>query len=238
MVLFALPLCLSLAMTFTDFSLVRSNAQSVQWVGLDNWRELFADPDAANGLRVTLRFAALFVPVSLVAPVALAYLLTSERLWAKGFFRTLFFAPSAVPLVSAMIVWQFYLNDQSGWFPRMLRSIGLDPPLFLGDPDWVLPTLVMIGLWGIGTTLILYIAAFNEVPTELYEAARIDGATKWQLFRLITLPMVSPITLYNVVLTTVAIGQYFLVPFILLGPEGRPEGASQFFPLVDRKSVV
>lgn len=231
-VLFVIPLALSLLMSFTNFELVQSDAQSLEWIGLENWRRLAMDPEVVNGFWVTIRFASLFVPLALTVPLGLAYLLTSERLWGRGLFRVIIYLPSVVPLVAMMIVWRFYLNDVSGWLPRLIRQVGIDPPLFLGDANWVIPTLAAIAMWGVGNSVIIFIAALNGVPKELYEAAKIDGAGKWALFRDVTWPMISPITFFNVVITLVTLGQYFLVPFILQGPEGRPEGASQFFTMV------
>ncbi len=230
--LFVIPLVLSLLMSFTNYELVDTDNQEITWVGLDNWRRIFSDPDVANGLWVTLKFALMYLPVSTLLPLAVAYLLTSERLWGRSLFRVLFYLPSMVPLVAAMIIWRFYLNSESGWFARLLRWVGFDPPNFLGDPAWVLPALILIGTWGIGNGIIIFIAALNGVPKDLYEAARIDGANKWHLFRDVTWPMISPITFYNIIVTLVGLGQYFLVPFILNGAEGRPEGASKFYTMV------
>ncbi|MEM9131519.1 MAG: sugar ABC transporter permease [Actinomycetota bacterium] len=230
--LFITPLVLSLLMSFTNYELIDTDDQEIAWVGFDNWQRVFSDPEVGNGLWVTLKFALMFVPVSTLLPLSVAYLLTSERLWGRGVFRLLFYLPSMVPLVAAMIIWRFYLNAESGWFARLLRWFGLNPPNFLGDADWVLPALVLIGTWGIGNAVIIFIAALNGVPTELYEAARIDGAGKWRLFRDVTWPMISPITFYNVIITLVGLGQYFLVPFILQGVDGRPEGASRFYTMV------
>ena len=131
-----------------------------------------------------------------------------------------------------MIIWRFYLNVESGWLARMIEFVGLPSPNFLGDELYVLPSLILIGTWGVGNAMIVFIAALNAVPKDLYEAARIDGASKYRLFRHITWPMISPITFYNVVISLVGLGQYFLVPFVLQGLEGRPNGASRFYTLV------
>ncbi|MEL6981100.1 MAG: sugar ABC transporter permease, partial [Actinomycetota bacterium] len=130
--LFIAPLVLSLLMSFTNYELIDTDDQDIAWVGLDNWQRVFDDPEVGNGLLVTLKFAVMFVPVSTLLPLAVAYLLTSERLWGRSIFRLLFYLPSMVPLVAAMIIWRFYLNAESGWFARLLRWIGLDPPNFLG----------------------------------------------------------------------------------------------------------
>jgi len=229
---FILPIAVSLGMSFTDYELVDQDNKATEFVGLENWRRIFDDPEVTNGLWVTLKFALMFVPLSTVLPLAAAYLLTSKNLWGRSFFRVLFYLPSMVPLVAAIIIWRFYLNSESGWLARMIQWFGVDNPDFLGDANWVLPTLVLISTWGIGNAIIIFIAALNGVPTELYEAARIDGANKWRLFRDVTWPMISPITFYNLIVTLVGLGQYFLVPFILQGVQGRPAGASKFYTIV------
>ncbi len=229
---FVAPLVASLAMSFTDYELVDQDGKPTSFIGLDNWTRIFSDPDVSNGLWVTLKFALMFVPVSTFLPLGLAYLLTSKNLWGHSFFRAMFYLPSMVPLVASMIIWRFYLNSESGWLARILGFVGIDSPNFLGDRNWVLPSLVLIGTWGIGNAVIIFIAALKGVPTSLYEAAQIDGATKWHLFRHVTWPMISPITFYNVIVTLVALGQYFLVPFILQGQAGRPDGASKFYTMV------
>lgn len=229
---FILPIAASLAMSFTNYELVETDGVPTGFVGLDNWRRIFSDPEVANGLWVTFKFALMFIPVSTFLPLSVAYLLTSKNLWGRSLFRVLFYLPSMVPLVAAMIVWRFYLNSESGWLARFLDWVGIPSPNFLGDPNWVLPSLILIGTWGIGNAVIIFIAALNGVPKELYEAATIDGASRWHLFRNVTWPMISPITFYNIIVTLVALGQYFLVPFILQGAEGRPEGASRFYTMV------
>lgn len=229
---FVIPLGASLAMSFTNFELVDQDDTPTQFVGFENWQRIFEDPDVANGLWVTFKFALMFLPISTLLPLGVAYLLTSKHLWGRSFFRVLFYLPSMVPLVAAMIIWRFYLNSESGWLTRMLEWVGISSPNFLGDPNWVLPSLILISTWGIGNGVIIFIAALNGVPKELYEAAEIDGAGRWHMFRDVTWPMISPITFYNVIITLVGLGQYFLVPFILNGIEGRPQGASRFYTMV------
>lgn len=230
--LFALPLLASLIMSFTNFELVDTDGVDTQWIGLDNWRRLSEDPDVADGFWVTLRFSLIFIPLATFMPLGLAYLLTSERLWGREFFRAVFYLPTMVPLVAAIIIWQFYLNSDSGWLARILGTVGIDSPDWLRDATWVLPSLGLIATWGLGNAIIIFIAALNGVPKELYEAARIDGASKWRMFRDVTWPMISPITFYNLIITLVALGQYFIVPWILTGSEGRPDGASRFYTMV------
>ncbi len=226
---FTLPLVASFALSFTDFRL--ASDQETSWVGLENWSRLFDDPRARHGLWVTAKFALFAVPAGIIAPLAIAYLMTAKNLWGRSFFRLLFYLPSMVPFIAGVIVWRFYLNRQSGWATRLLGTAGIDSPDFLRDGDWIMPTLTYIGLWGIGNAMIIFIAALNGVPKELYEAAVIDGAGPIRLFRHVTWPMISPITFYNLVITLVGLGQYFVVPFALTDRNGGIDNIALFYTM-------
>jgi multiple sugar transport system permease protein len=225
------PIFASLGMSFTDYQLVDDDDTGTQFVGLDNWRALFNDPTVAESALVTLKFALLFLPTVLFVPLALAYLLTARHLWGKSIFRLLFFLPAIVPFVAATLVWRGYLNDTAGWFNRLLSVFGIDAPDWLNSQTWVLPALDLIALWGIGNAIIIYMAALRSVPTDLYEAATLDGAGSWRLFRDVTWPMISPVTFYNLVIALVALGQYFLTPFVLTEGSGNPNNATLFFTM-------
>jgi multiple sugar transport system permease protein len=136
-----------------------------------------------------------------------------------------------VPFVAATLVWRGYLNDSTGWFNRLLAVFGIDAPSWLNSQVWVLPALDLIALWGIGNAIIIYMAALRSVPTDLYEAATLDGAGPWRLFRDVTWPMISPVTFYNLVIALVALGQYFLTPFVLTEGSGNPNNATLFFTM-------
>jgi multiple sugar transport system permease protein len=143
----------------------------------------------------------------------------------------MFYIPTMVPFIAAVIIWRFYLNPKSGWFSKFFNMFGISLPDVVNDPKWIMGGLWMISLWGIGNTMIIYIAALNGVPKDLYEAATIDGAGTWRLFRDVTIPMISPIVFYNLVLTFVALGQYFIVPFALSRGTGNPAGATRFYTM-------
>ncbi|WP_200308624.1 carbohydrate ABC transporter permease [Streptomyces adelaidensis] len=225
------PMIATLVMSFTDYHYVSESGAGTRFVGLDNWSRLFNDPMVAHSAFVTLKFALLFVPLSVLLPLALAYLMTARGLWARGFFRAAFFLPAIVPGVSALFVWQGFLNGDDGWLNRMLGVIGISGPNWLGDTTWVLPGYALIATWGVGNTMLIFTSALNGVPRELYEAATIDGAGPWYLFRHVTLPMISPMTFYNLVLTLVALGQYFVVPFVLTKGTGDPGGSGMFYTM-------
>ncbi len=222
-----LPILASLVFSFTNFKLTDPGA--VAFVGIDNYRKLFIDPLVAVSLGVTFKFAAIALPIGIVLPVALAALLNSPWLVGKPLFRTLFYMPYVVPIVSAIFIWQGVLNAQTGWLNRILRLIGLNGPNWLDDVNWIYPALVIIGLWGIGNAFLITLASMQAVPSAYYEAARVDGASPWARFRHITLPMISPVIFYNLVLSIIGLMRYFEVPFILSNGTGRPGDSTMFF---------
>jgi multiple sugar transport system permease protein len=222
----AAPIVASLVFTFTDFNL--GNA-TITFVGLRNWQRLFTDPLALTALGVTLRFALIALPVGILLPLGLATLLNSKFLLGKRLWRTLFYMPYMVPIVSTIFIWQSFLNGQNGWLNRMLRLIGIaDPPNWLQDTNWFLPALVLISIWGVGNAMLTMLATMQGVPTELFEAADVDGANAWTKWRNITLPMITPVIFYNIVLTVIGLMQYFVVPYVITNGTGQP-GTSAFF---------
>jgi len=236
----ATPIIFSLVMTFTNFNL--ADPDKVSWVGLRNWGRLFSDPDNLQAIRVTLTFAALALPVGVLQPVAMASLLHSKWLKGRRIWTTLFYMPYIVPAVSSAFVWRAFLNGDSGWLNRMLRLVGVqNPPNYLQDPNWILPAFIMVGLWGVGNAMLVTLASMQGVPTELYEAAQVDGAGGWNQFLNITLPMISPVIFYNLVLGVIGLMQYFVVPYVLTGAgagnPGDPNKAALFMNLYFYKTA-
>ena len=221
------PMIASLVFSFTDFNLLYR--EEMQWVGLDNYRLLFTDPNVKTAVSVSLRFAAIALPVGILQPVLMAALLNDDRLWARRLFTTLFYLPSIVPLVSGVYIWQGIMNTQTGWINRFLEVIGIAGPDWLNSLVWIYPSLVIIGLWGVGDMMLYTMATMQGVPTELYEAAQVDGAGRFSQFRHITLPLITPVIFYNLILSSIGIVQYFLVPFVLKGPNGDPGNATWFY---------
>ncbi len=207
----AFPMIASLIFSFTDFRI----GQPIQWVGLQQWNKLFTDPVTISSLGVTLRFGIYLLPISIVFPLIVATMLNSKLLYAKPFFRLFFYMPYIVPAISGIFVWQAFLNQQTGYLDKMLRALGIaDAPNWL-QPPYLNTGLVMIGLWGVGNAMLTMMASMQGVPTELYEAAKVDGAGLFTTWRNITLPMISPVIFYNLVLTSIGLMQYFSVPYVL-----------------------
>lgn len=222
-----LPTLATFAMSFTNFNLV--NASDFRFVGFANYGKMVRDPVVPRSLWITIRFLLMTAPVGIVAPLALAALLNSKHLVVKPIFRTLFYMPYIVPLVSAVFIWGGVLNENTGWLNRGLENVGVRGPSWLNSTTWVYPGLILIGLWGIGNAMLTMLAGMQGVPTELYDAARVDGAGPVRSFFVITIPLISPVIFYNLVLILIGSFQYFLVPWVLLGPEGNPGGATMFF---------
>ena len=231
LIFFLLPMAASLIFSFTNFNLIEP--ENITFAGLDNWRRLFTDANVRLSVGVTLRFMLISVPVALILPLLFALLLNSQYLRGKRLFRTLFYLPQMIPLVAGTLIWQGTLNTQSGWLNRILESVfGISPgPNWLQSADLVIPTLTLIILWGVGNTMIIFLTGIQNLPTELYEAARVDGAGAVRSFFVITIPLISPVIFYNLVLAIIGGFQEFLRPLILYGDTNGagPSNASLFY---------
>lgn len=229
------PMVTSLVLSFTDYDLLSPN--EIHFTGLSNYDRLIHDPQVMTSTLATLQFAALALPVGIAMPILMAALLTSKRLWGRRLFTTLFYMPYMVPVVSAVFIWQGFLNQQSGWLNRFLSSFGIAGPDWINSVEWIYPAMVIIGIWGLGNYLLTTIAAMQGVPTELYEAARVDGAAPVTIFRHITLPLISPVIFYNLILSVIGIFRVFDIPYILGRGQGQPGGATYFYNIYIYKTA-
>jgi multiple sugar transport system permease protein len=229
------PMVASFVLSFTNFNMVHPD--EAQFVGLRNYAQLGNDPQLVAAIGASIHFALIALPVAVLAPLGMAALLNSPRLWGKRIFTTLFYTPFMVPVVSAVFIWLGFLNEQSGWLNMFLASIGIQGPNWLNSVDWIYPALVLIGLWGTGNAMLTTLAAMQGVPTEMYEAAKVDGANAWTSFWKITVPMISPVIFYNLVLSVIGIFRYFEIPYILGRGQGIPGGATYFYNIHIYKNV-
>jgi multiple sugar transport system permease protein len=223
------PMLASLVMSFTNFDLL--HADQTRFIGLDNYIHMANDPLVATSVIATFKFALLTVPLTMIASLAFALLLNHPRLAAKGPLRTLVYLPIMIPLVASTLVWTGFLNSDTGWLNDILGSVGLSRPDWLNSEVWIYPALALIGLWAIGNFMLINIAGLQSVPTELYEAARIDGAGPWTSLRRITIPLISPILLYNLVICLIATFQYFTQIYTISNGHGDPNNATLFINL-------
>lgn len=226
----ALPMIATFVLSFLNVTLRQE--EQLQFVGLDNYVTLGRDPQVWSSLAVTFKFAAIWLPVSLIVPFAVALGLNSRYLRGAGVMRTLFFAPYVVPFVAGALIWNQMLGS-GGWFNEGLRFLGWsDPPDWLYDETWIYPGFAIIGLWSIGAGIVINLAGLRGIPSELYEAARIDGAGALKQLRHVTIPLMSPVLFYSLILGIVGVLQYFLVPLVLKGGTGEPGGSTNFYNLV------
>jgi multiple sugar transport system permease protein len=226
---FFLPMLASLVLSFTNFNLVAP--EQIAFVGLANWKRMIGDQNVRASLLITLRFMLLSVPLALALPLLFAQLLNSRYLLGKRLFRALFYLPVMVPLVAGTVIWQGVLNAQSGWLNRLLEALGIAGPNWLGSAGLVAPSLALIGTWAVGNTMIIFLTGLQNVPTELYEAARVDGAGPVYSFFKISVPMISPVIFYNLVMAVIAGFQELLRPRVLYGDTNGagPSNASLFY---------
>jgi ABC-type sugar transport system permease subunit len=224
------PMVASLAMSLTDFNLVKPEA--TRFVGLDNYARLASDPTIWQSLIATFKFALLAIPLTMAASLGFAMLLNHPKLAFKGPLRALVYMPVMIPLVASTLVWLGFLNTETGWLNGILVAIGLPRIDWINSETWVYPALSLIGLWGIGNFMLINIAGLQSVPTELYEAARMDGAGAWTQFRRITIPLMSPVLLYNLVIILIGTFQYFTQAFVITNGRGDPNNATLFMNLV------
>ncbi|GAB2501506.1 carbohydrate ABC transporter permease [Nocardiopsis aegyptia] len=195
-----LPMLLAFGLSFTS---VNSFGQ-IDFVGWDNYRRMFADPQFAHSMRVTALYVGVFMPGVYLTALGMALLVNGD-LPARAFFRTAFFAPYSVSLVVVALVWRYLLSDRIGAVGTVLRSVGVAPPSFLGDPDVALWTVTGISIWFlVGFYMIILLGGLQDIPRELYEAARLDGAGPWRTLVDIVLPMLRPTTFFVLILATIA----------------------------------
>jgi multiple sugar transport system permease protein len=221
------------------FSLLRFNPavpdESVL-IGFANWeRAIMVDREVRLSFTRTLHFAAISLPISLSFALFLAIILNSKNVIGKTLYRTLFYMPSMIPLVATVLIWNGVLNEQTGWINVIIErltgitAVGTQGLRWLADPKLVYYAYTMFGLWGVGNAMIIFLAGLQGVPTELYEAAEIDGAS-WltRLFR-ITIPLITSVIFYQLVLGVIGSLQYFLAPFVLNAGTGFPQGMTRFY---------
>ncbi len=220
------PLIASAYYSLTRYDLIRPPV----FIGLDNFRELFFD-DARfwNVVRNTLFYVVLSAPLGVITAFLMATLLNTKMV-GRSWFRAIFYLPSIIPAVVTAAVWQFLLNIQYGAVNGFLQQIGAQTIPFLSNPDWTKPTLIMIHIWAQGGAVVIFLAALQDVPRSLYEAAVVDGANAWQRFKSITVPLCTPAILYNTVTSFIAGFQNFGLPQLLL-PGGGPSASAELYTM-------
>jgi multiple sugar transport system permease protein len=216
-VFFLLPVLGALALSFTDYDLYAlADLHNLRFVALGNYWMLLHRPQFWAALGHTFYFVVAGVPLSLATSLGAALLLHSPLARCKSFFRTALFAPVVTTAVATAVVWRYLFNTKYGWANHLLGMLGIHPVDWLGDPHWAMPTIILFAVWkNFGYNMIILLAGLQAIPGELYEAARIDGASAWRQFRHITLPMLGPTLLMVAILTVSGYFQLFAEPYVM-----------------------
>ncbi len=224
----AYPVLASFYLSFTDYNIL----QPPHWIGLQNYTSMFAaDQDFRTSVANSLLYALISVPLGLLLSLLLA-LVMNMGARGIGVYRTLFYLPGLAPPVASTIVFLLLLEPNSGLINVLLRSVGLPAPGWFTDPSWSKPALILLSLWGVGTAALIFLAGLQEIPQSLLEAGMIDGAGPWQRLWRITLPLLSPVILFNLVMGVISSFQVFTQAFVAGGYTGQPVGSTLMYMIL------
>jgi multiple sugar transport system permease protein len=219
------PMLASLGISFTQWDLL----SPARFVGLANYEKMLTrDPLFWQSLKVTALYTAAYIPIELAGGLVLA-LLMDQKLRGISVFRTIYYLPSVLPGVAFVVLWMWLLNPDVGLINTLLGYVGIQGPRWLAHPDWALPALLMMSLWGLGRTMVIYLASLQGIPQHLYEAAAIDGAGRWSSFWKITLPLLTPTIFFNLVLSVISTFQTFTSAYV--ATNGGPLDSTLFYVL-------
>jgi len=219
------PMLASLGISFTRWDLLTP----AKFIGWRNYEKMLTrDPLVWQSLRVTAIYTSAYVPLELAGGLVLA-LIMNQKLRLRGVFRTIYYLPSVLPGVAFVVLWMWILHPDVGLINTLLSYVGVEGPRWLADPDWALPALLMMSLWGLGRSMVIYLASLQGIPQQLYEAAAMDGAGSWQVFWKITLPMLTPTIFFNLVLSIISTFQTFTSAFV--ATDGGPLDSTLFYVL-------
>jgi multiple sugar transport system permease protein len=221
---FLIPALTSLWLVFQKWNMIAPP----KFVGLDNFGKLLTDRLFWQALKVTTVYSAIAVPLGMVLAFLLAMLMNSK---VRGItvFRTIYYLPSIVPAVSNAVLWAWILNSDFGLLNALLHVFGVRRILWLQDPEWALPALVLMSLWSLGGGMVIYLAGLQGIPNEFYEAAEIDGAGAWAKLWHVTLPLMSPVIFFNLVMSIIGTFQIFTAGYLITN--GGPQNATLFYVL-------
>jgi len=221
---FLIPALTAVWLTFTDWNLIRAP----RYVGLDNITNLWSDTLSWQALKVTTIYTLASVPIGLVTSFLLA-LLINTKVRGIALFRTIYYLPSIVPAVASAVLWAWIFNTDFGLANVALRAVGLPKIQWLQDPSWALPALIIMSLWGLGGSMVIYLAGLQGIPDVFYEAAEIDGAGRWSQLWNITIPLISPVIFFNLIIGIIGTFQVFTAGFLIT--DGGPQNSTLFYVL-------
>ena len=216
-VFFVGPVLAAIVLSFTDFDLYAlADPRAARWVGLRNYSRVMQEPLFWQALRNTLYFALVGGPLTVAASLGAALLVNARTLRWKGTARAVFFAPFVTTLVAVAIVWRYLYHPRYGLLNWMLGHVGVQPIDWLGDPHWAMPAIILMATWkNFGYNMLIFIAGLQNIPRELNEAAALDGATPFQRFRHVTIPMLAPTMFFVVIVTMIGYLQLFTEPYVM-----------------------
>lgn len=223
-VFYAIPLFSSIYFSFTTYSIL----QPGEFIGLKNYAELMNDTLFWKSVYNTVYFAVYYVPLSIIFGVALAMML-NMKVKGMAVYRTIFFLPTLVPHVALAVLWMWLLNPGFGLVNGFLNTIGIDGPAWLGSETWSKPSLIMMSLWGIGQAVVIYLAGLGDISEDYYDAAEVDGANWFQKTIHITLPLLTPVIFFNLVMGIIGAFQQFTLPYTLTQGQGTPANSLTFY---------
>ncbi|MBI2939629.1 MAG: sugar ABC transporter permease [Chloroflexi bacterium] len=222
----AAPLLFNLGLIFMEWSILTPP----KFAGLGNLERLLGDRLVPIALYNTAYYTFIYVPLHVVSAL-LAAMALNARLRGQHFFRTVYYLPSITPQVANVMLWMWIFNPEFGLANVLLRAVRLPPALWFADPEWAKPGLILMGLWTLGSAMIIFLAGLQGVPEPLYEAAKIDGATSWDQVWHVTLPMISPVIFFNFVVGVIGSFQVFTSAYIISGGQGGPANSTLFLVL-------
>ncbi|MCL4706124.1 sugar ABC transporter permease [bacterium] len=216
-VFFFVPALAAFLLSFTDFDIYSlGNFEYARFVGLKNYRQLLDDPLFWKSMANTFYYVLIGGPLSIAASLGTALLLNSKLVRFRSFFQTVYFAPVVTTLVAVAVVWRFLYHPRFGLLNYTLSFFGIAPIDWLGDPVWAMPAIILMSIWkNFGYNMIIFVAGLQNIPTQLYEAARMDGANTWQQFKSITLPMLAPTTVFVSIIAMIGNFQLFTEPYVM-----------------------
>jgi multiple sugar transport system permease protein len=222
------PIIASAIYSLTSYDVV----SAPKFIGLTNYTDLLTqDPLFWQAVGNTVYYAVIAIPLNILVAIGVALLLNIE-VRGRSIYRTLFFLPSIVPDIAAAMLWAWILNPQFGLANSVLKALGLPTVGWLTDPSWAKPSLIMINVWAFGGSVVIFLAALQDIPRHLYEAADLDGANAWVRTRAITLPMLTPVIFFNLITGIIGAFQYFTNAYVLTGGQGGPAGSTTFYSLL------
>jgi multiple sugar transport system permease protein len=216
-VFFVVPVCAAFVLSFTDFDIYALGSFAyARFVGFKNYAQLLSDPLFWKAFRNTLEFLLVGGPLSIAVSLGAALMIQSKLVRWKGFFRTAYFSPVVTTLVAVAVVWRFVYHPRFGILNYLLSLIGIGGVDWLGDQHWAMPAIILMAVWkNFGYNMVIFIAGLQNIPAELYEAASIDGAGRFEQLRRITIPLLAPTTVYISILTMIGYFQLFSEPYVM-----------------------